>query len=269
MSVNDAVHRATSSRPLQWLARAGYPVSGLLHLLVGYIIARIAFGSGGDADQTGALAMLGSTAGGAVSLWIVAGGLFALALWRLAETVIGLRPGERVPEDPDGTVATDRLKALGLAVIYCALAVTAVQFALGAVRSGAERSVGLSARMMQSAVGTGVLVLIGVAVTAVGGYYVYKGAAKKFVDDLTVPGGPLIIGLGVFGHVAEGLVIAGAGVLVVVAALTSDPSQASGLDGAVKALGQEPFGMAFMIAAALGFAAHGLYTFALTRYARM
>ncbi|MGV0835739.1 DUF1206 domain-containing protein [Mycolicibacterium thermoresistibile] len=267
MSVNDAVHRATSSRSLQWVARAGYPVSGLLHLLIGYIILRIAFGLGGDADQTGALATVGRT--GAVSLWIVAFGLFALALWRLAETFVGLRPGEREPDDPDDTAATDRLKALGLAVLYCALAFTAVQFALGAVQRGSERSVGLSARMMQSVAGTVVLVLIGMAVVAVGGYYVYKGAAKKFIDDLTVPGGPVVIALGVFGHVAEGLVLAGAGVLVVSAALTSDPSQAAGLDGAVKALGQEPFGTAVMIAAALGFAAHGLYTFTLTRYARM
>lgn len=269
MSVNGAVHRATSSRPLQWVARAGYPVSGLLHLLIGYIILRIAAGLGGEADQTGALATLGRSAGGVVSLWIVAVGLFALALWRLAETLIGLRPGEREPHDPDDTGATDRLKALGLAGLYCALAFTAVQFALGAVQRGTERSVGLSARMMQSDAGTVVLVLIGVAIIAVGGYNVYKGATQKFLDDLTVPGGPLIIGLGTFGHVAEGLVLAGAGALVVGAALNSDPSRATGLDGAVKALGQEPFGKALMIAAALGFAAYGLYTLTLTRYARM
>jgi Domain of Unknown Function (DUF1206) len=34
---------------------AGYPVSGVLHLLVAYMIVRIALGSEGEADQTGAL----------------------------------------------------------------------------------------------------------------------------------------------------------------------------------------------------------------------
>jgi len=38
-------------------ARAGYVVSGLLHLAIGYLAIRIALGSGaGSADQSGALA---------------------------------------------------------------------------------------------------------------------------------------------------------------------------------------------------------------------
>jgi Domain of Unknown Function (DUF1206) len=38
-------------------ARAGYVVSGLLHLTIGYLAIRIALGSGGgNADQSGALA---------------------------------------------------------------------------------------------------------------------------------------------------------------------------------------------------------------------
>jgi hypothetical protein len=40
-------------------ARAGYVVSGLLHLTIGYLAIRIALGSGGGtADQSGALAAL-------------------------------------------------------------------------------------------------------------------------------------------------------------------------------------------------------------------
>src|ERR1700738_5651169 len=40
-------------------ARAGYVVSGLLHLIIGYLAIRIALGVGtGPADQSGALAAL-------------------------------------------------------------------------------------------------------------------------------------------------------------------------------------------------------------------
>jgi hypothetical protein len=40
-------------------ARAGYVVSGLLHLTIGYLAIRIALGSGGgSADQSGALASI-------------------------------------------------------------------------------------------------------------------------------------------------------------------------------------------------------------------
>jgi hypothetical protein len=76
------------------VARAGYPISGTLHLLVAYIIVRIAFGSTGDADQSGALTAIATTRGGIAALWVVAFGMSALALWRVAEALIGLHPYE-------------------------------------------------------------------------------------------------------------------------------------------------------------------------------
>jgi hypothetical protein len=54
-----------------------------------------------------------------------------------------------------------------------------------------------------------------------------------------------------------------------VATFLGQPAKASGLDGAVKALGSTRFGGAILTAAAVGFAAYGLYSFALTRYSRM
>jgi hypothetical protein len=86
--------RATDNSAFEYTARAGFAASGVLHLLVAYLILRIAFGSGGNADQSGALATIAKQAGGAVMLWIVAIGLLALGLWRVAEALIGSRPGE-------------------------------------------------------------------------------------------------------------------------------------------------------------------------------
>ncbi|VEG51749.1 protein of uncharacterised function (DUF1206) [Mycolicibacterium aurum] len=264
-----AVNRATGSRTVEWLARVGYPVSGLLHVLIAYIIVRIAFGLSGEADQTGALATLAAQPGGQVSLWVVAFGLFALAMWRLAETVVGLHPGEHTDADLRDTPLGNRLKALGLAVVYLALAFAAVQFALGVGRQGSDRAEGLSARLMQSGGGKVVLVGVGVAIAAFGGYFVYKGASRKFLRDLTVPGGLLITVLGVCGHVAEGVVLFAAGLLVVGASFLQDPTRATGLDSAVQALGETQFGQTILLVAATGFAAYGLYSFALTRYSRM
>jgi hypothetical protein len=69
--------------------------------------------------------------------------------------------------------------------------------------------------------------------------------------------------------VAEGIVLCLAGLLVIVAAVRVDPQQATGLDAAVKALGATQAGSVLLAFAALGFAAYGLYSFALARYARM
>lgn len=269
MSFKGAVNGATDSRVVQFVARAGYPVSGVLHLLVAYMIGRIAIGRDGEADQTGALATLATEGGGAVSLWIVAGGLIALAMWRLAETVLGLHPGECTDAHERDSPIINRLKAFGLALVYVAVATTAIQFALGARRSGSEQAAGLSARLMQSDGGRALLVVIGLAIAVIGGYLVYKGASRKFLEDLTVPCGRLITVLGVCGHVAEGAVLFAAGVSVMGATYLSDPARAAGLDGAVEAMGRSQLGPASLIAAATGFAAYGLYSFALARYSRM
>jgi hypothetical protein len=267
--VKGAVNRATGNRAVRIAARAGYPISGILHLVVAYIILRIALGSGGDADPSGALATIAHSGGGALALWIVAVGLIALAMWRLAETLLGLHPGEYSDADSRKSPVLNRLKALGLALVYCAVAFIAIQFALGASRRSSQQTAGLSARLMQSNGGKAILVVAGLVIFTIGGYYVYKGASKKFLNDLTVPGGRLLTALGICGHVAEGTVLCAAGLSIVLATFLSEPAKATGLDGAVKALGRAHFGEAILIVAATGFAAYGLYSLALTRYSRM
>jgi Domain of Unknown Function (DUF1206) len=122
---------------------------------------------------------------------------------------------------------------------------------------------------MQTGWGKAILIVVALGLIGVGGYHVYKGVAKKFLKDLRVSGGTGITAVGVTGYAAKGVVLAGAGVLVIVAMLQADPSKASGLDAAVKALGHAPFGKVLLIAAALGIAAFGAYSFVRARYGRM
>ncbi|WP_304108328.1 DUF1206 domain-containing protein [Mycolicibacterium bacteremicum] len=265
--VHGAVDRATDSDAFQYGARAGFAASGVLHLLLGYIILRLALGSGGNADQSGALATLAAQTGGKVMLWIAALGLFALGLWHLAEAVVGSKPSER--RGNDDSPAWKRAKSVGLAVANIAIAFSALRFAMGAGQSSGQQNSGLSAQLMQSGWGKAVLIVVGLGVLGVGGYHVYKGVSKKFFKDLQVSGGTGITAVGVAGYTAKGLVLAGAGILVVFATLQADPAKASGLDAAVKTLGQAPFGKFLLIIAALGIAAFGAYSFVRSRHGRL
>jgi hypothetical protein len=269
MEFKAAVNQATDNRALQRIARAGYLISGMLHLLVASIIVRIALGSSGEADQTGALATLASRPLGTPTLYVVTAGLIALAMWRLSESVLGLHPAEHSAAHKRDSPITHRLRAFGLALVYGAVAATAIQFAIGAQSRGSRQTAGLSARLLQSGGGKAVLVVVGLVIVVIGSYYAHKGATRKFLNDLNVDGGRLLTTLGVCGHVAEGLVLSAAGILLVAATILDDPAKATGLDGAVKALGSTRFGGLILIAAAAGFAAYGLYSLALTRYSRM
>jgi Domain of Unknown Function (DUF1206) len=143
------------------------------------------------------------------------------------------------------------VKSLGLAIVNAGLALSAIRFATGSGQSSGSQNAGTSARLMATIGGKLLLVVVGLVVIGVGGYHLYKGISKKF------------------GFTAKGLVLGGAGVLVIVATLTSDPAKAAGLDAAVKSLGQAPFGKFLLILAALGIAAYGAYCFVQARFARM
>jgi hypothetical protein len=252
-SLRGLAGKATDSDAFEYAARAGFTVSGVLHLVVAYIIVQIAFGSGGNADQSGALAALADQTGGALMLWLVAIGLVALGLWRIAEAIVGSKPGERTSRSGTDTPAWKRAKSLGLAVVNFAIAFSAIRFATGSGQQSSQQNAGLSAHMMQSGWGKAILVAV----------------ALGLVKDLRVAGGTAITATGITGYAAKGAVLAGAGVLVIIATLQAEPSKASGLDAAIKSLGHAPFGKVLLVTAAVGIAAFGAYSFVRSRHGRM
>jgi hypothetical protein len=250
------------------LARGGYVTSGLLHVIIGYLAIRIALGSGrGDADPSGALATVARQRGGRVALWFAATAFLFMALWRLVETALGRSTDPK----SQGVLAeaTDRAKAFALAVVYFAFAYSALGFARGAGKPSAQQNSTVSARLMQSGAGTVALFAVGVIIVAVGAYHVYKGVSRNFLDDLKGGSSDLGRRLGIVGYIAKGLTLAVAGVLVIVAVSRSQPDKATGLDGALKALGAQPFGTVLLISAGVGIATYGLFSFVMARDTKM
>ncbi|MXP19936.1 DUF1206 domain-containing protein [Gordonia sp. HNM0687] len=263
------VDRVTDSPWFERAARAGYIVTGLLHLLIAYIVVRIAFGDGGSADNSGALAVFAGEPGGQVALWVAAVAFVALALWRLAEAILGGKANESGSGDDGLSGWFDRGKALALCILYFGLAWSAANFAMGSGESSGRQNASMSARLMQHTGGKVLLVIVGLVILAVGGYFVYKGVTRNFLDDLRRGGGEIVTTTGIIGYAAKGVVIGGAGVLVIVAAIRADPTKAAGMDAAVKTLAGLPAGQLLLILAAIGLAAYGVYCFVMSRWARM
>ncbi|WP_279105310.1 DUF1206 domain-containing protein [Gordonia paraffinivorans] len=269
-SLTGAVDRATDSSWFERVARAGHAVSGLVHLLIAYIIVRLAFGDGGSADQSGALGMFADSTGGRIALWVATVAFAGLALWRFAEAIVGPHPTEPGRGDNDGLEDwVDRGKAFSVGLVFVGFAWTAARFAMGGGTSSGEQNAGLTARLMESGAGKFVVVVAGLVIIGVGGYHVYKGVRRKFLDDLTISGDRGATVAGVIGYCGKGTVLVGTGVLVLVAVATADPSKASGLDATVKSLSGLPAGQVLMLLAAAGIAAYGVYCYWLTHFARM
>ena len=252
------------SKGFQRAARAGYAVSGLLHILIGWIAIHLALtasssGGGGSADQEGALSQLGQAPWGAVLLWFAVVAFAALAAWQATDAVVVSGEG----------AAGKRVAAIAKAVVYLALAVLAWKVVQG---SGSE-SGSAAEPFMSSGLGRVGVAVAGAVVVGVGVYLVYKGLSRKFVEELgsgtTGATGHGVIVVGVVGHVAKGAALVVMGVLFIVGAIQADPEKASGLDVALRTLAELPFGKVLLAVIALGFAAYGLYSFARARHARM
>ncbi|WP_062519664.1 DUF1206 domain-containing protein [Demequina silvatica] len=261
-SATSSARSGTSGDVWEKAARAGYAVSGVLHLVLGFLIVRIGLGSNAEADQTHALASVGDNPAGTVVLWLAAVAFLALGLWQLADA---FRAGA------DGK---DRAKSAGKAVMYVALAFTAASVAMGSGgKNGDQQAQGFAATLMEAPAGRALVGAVGVGIIGAAIYHVVKGARKKFLEDLkALPGRELgtgVLWLGRVGYIAKGVALGVVGILFVSAALTANAQKAKGIDGAVEWLLGAPGGPVVVVLVGLGFAAYGLYSFARARYARM
>jgi hypothetical protein len=254
-SARAPLRKAANSRPVEVLARVGYAVNGLLHGLIGGLAIAVALGAGEDADQSGALSALAANPAGAALLWVVVIGLGALGLWSLLQLAL-------VRESDSKRRWTRRLKEGGKAAAYLALAATAARFATGGSADSQEQTQDFSAGLLAQPFGVALLLLVALLVIGIGVYFIVKGVRKTFLDDIREPGGTAGQAtevLGMVGFVAKGIALVVVGILFAVAAFTTDPERATGLDGALKALSDLPFGVAVLIAIGTGFLAYGLF----------
>ncbi|AZH84030.1 DUF1206 domain-containing protein [Plantibacter sp. PA-3-X8] len=268
-AADQAAGTAQNSTTLRTLARTGHAVNGLLHVLIGGIAISIALsgagggsGGGGDADQSGALKTLAGTPGGIVIIWVVAVGLFALGLWTAMSAFL-------VRESDTRKRWSKRISTAGRAIAYLAVGSTALTFALGGSQDSSQSSQGLTATLLSSPGGVFVVIVVGLVVIGIGGFFVFKGVTRKFLEDVHPPTGTTkraVVVLGVVGWVAKGVALVTVGILFIVAAATQDPEKASGMDGAISALAALPFGVVILLVVGVGLIAYGLFCGARARW---
>lgn len=255
-SVSSRLRSVGDHPALGYLARLGYAVNGLLHGLIGVLAITVATGGGQSADQSGALTALSGTPGGAILLWVTVVGLAGLGVWEIVEALLARGSDARHRWQ-------NRLKEGGKALAYLAIAATALGYARGGgEKSSSQQTRDFTASALASPGGIALLVAIGALVVGIGIYFLRKGARKKFLSDINRPTGEIGRAselLGMVGYIAKGVALVVVGVLFGVAALTADPNQATGLDGALKALVGLPFGVFLLSAVGVGFLAYGLY----------
>ncbi|OUM43410.1 DUF1206 domain-containing protein [Arthrobacter sedimenti] len=264
---SDAAEEAVNSKGFELAARAGYVAAGFLHFLIGLIALGLATGGSGSADQSGAIGQMAGSPGGTFLLWFCFIGCIALALFQLSEVFLGAKGAS------DKDKLKFRLKSGGQAVIYAVIGATFGKYALGGSSNSSSSTKSLTASLMSNPAGAALLLAVGVGILAVAGYFIYSGGTRRFLKKLTgLPGGSAgsaVVALGTAGYIAKGIALGVLGILVIVATVTNDPEKSTGLDGALKALRDQPFGPWLLGAVALGLMAYGVFMVVRSKYQRM
>ncbi|HEX3978361.1 MAG TPA: DUF1206 domain-containing protein [Solirubrobacteraceae bacterium] len=260
--------RGSSGREgLHALARMGLVARGLVYGVIGILAFKLAVGAGGKTtSQSGAFQTIAREPFGEVLLIALAIGLAAYAIWRLIEGVAGSRP------DDDGALKR-RVSAIGSAIAYAALCVTAVKIIAGAhTSSGSPKPA--AAGVLGWPGGPVIVAVAGLVVVGVGAYQGYKGIARTFLEDARTDRmgqgtQTTFTALGVVGHVARAVTFLLIGYGLIKAAFDYSARSAVGLDGALQKLAHTAAGPLLLGIVALGFIAFALYSIVDARYHRV
>ena len=265
-----AAREAESSTVFELFARAGYVANGIVHLLLGVIVLVITFGGDGEGDQAGAFKALAAAPIGVILLWLMAVALCALGLWLAAEGILA----RDLSGDAKGAARKwgRRAAEWGQALVFVGLGVLAAYVALGA-RPDGEKAAELASRgLLYLWGGSIVLALVGVGFVIGGIAFVVMGLLRSFRKRLRIPEGRrgrTITVMGVIGFVAKGVALLIVGVLLVIAAVRTEPRTAGGLDGAVQAILDLALGPLLAAIVGAGFIAYGVFTVFRARLAHM
>lgn len=256
--VKQVSRQAGNNPALETLARVGYAVNGVLHIMIGVIALQLAWASAASsADQTGALGALADNTFGRITLWVAVIGWLGLAIWQITDAISG------------SFETSERLKSAAKAVLYLALSWTAFDFAKGSKSSGKQQTTDFTASLMSKPFGVWLVALVGLAIIGVGVYHVVKGWKQTFLRDLETHPGEFIIKAGRVGYIAKGIALGIVGGLFVLAAVRHDPKEARGLDGALRNLLGAPAGQLLLTLVAVGLIAFGIYCFGRSRHAEV
>lgn len=264
-TVKHAARAAKDSTVFRRVARAGFVVLGVIHIIIGAIAISIAAGGSGDADQDGAMERIRDNPIGGLLLLGVAVGLIALAGWQIASAFLAADPAETKKWGR-------RTKLLGISAAYLVIGGMAFVYAIGGHAESEEASKTLSQVVLAAPGGVALLVGIGLGVIGVGVGFLVGGVARSFEKLIDLPTEPArggIVALGVIGYLGKGVAVGVTGMLFVVAAVTQDPEKAAGLDAALHSLLTLPLGGLVLGAVGAGFAVYGVFCIVRARFARM
>jgi hypothetical protein len=262
--------RAGQSPWVERLGRLGLVAKGILYAVVGILAVKVALGGREESpDKSGALNTIAHQPFGRGLLMLLALGLVAYALWRLAQGFL-----DRDNEGEDAKGLAKRGSAIARAGWYGLLAGLTIDRIVSARDSAGSNEQQTTAGVFDLPLGRYLVYGAGLAFLGAAGFNAYRAVTCKFnkklkTHEMNDAEEAAATGVGILGHLARAVVFTLIGLFLLKAAWQFDPNEARGLDGALMELAQQPYGALLLGAVAAGLMAYALYCFVQARYRRI
>jgi Domain of Unknown Function (DUF1206) len=254
---------------IEWLARVGFLVKGVLYMVIGALAVQVAAKAGGRVTGTrGALTTVLGQPFGRTLLLVAAIGLLGYAAWRILQ---GLLDPDRHGHDWRGLTIRATFVVRGL--VHAALGWQAFRLYRGLSGSSGTSEREVATEAFQWPLGDWLVVLAGLGLIGFAGQQVYAAITCRLernldVEQLRREAGEWAVGLSRFGVAARAVVFALVGWALVVAGWFRDPSEVGTTASSFRTLAAQPGGLGRWLlgVTAAGFVAYGFYEIIHARY---
>jgi hypothetical protein len=255
------------------LARLGFYTKGFLFIVIGILAVMVATGQpGGElADPSGALETIAQARYGKWLLIIFIVGAVGHGIWNI------LRGAADIDNAGGGWQGIiKRIAAVGIGIFYLGLALTAwsIVVAERIVERNGEIPRTFAAILLALPLGASLMFLIGVGIVVAGVHECYSGVTGKYKENYRLFAAEnkqrrIITALGLLSFTARALLLGLVGYFFISAAISHNPNDAAGLDGALAALAQTYHGKTILFVTATGLVCHGVLSLYEARYRRL
>ena len=266
MPTVDASTKAQATDGLVKVGRVALATQGVLYVVMGLLAVALSRGDhGSTASQKGAIASVARQPFGRALLVVLAVGLIAHALWRLALAIRG-EPGSE-----DGGSVAKRIGNLWRVGVYVSFTVVAVHILTRSASGGGQNPKRSTATVLGWPGGRWLVIGVGLAVLGDAGWNAYKGVTRKFADNLDLSrlderARQVVRTVGTTGYLARAGAFALIGWFLLKAGRHHDANQTEGLDGALRRLAATSYGPTLLLLLALGLILFGAFRFLDARF---
>lgn len=275
-AAGETIAAGRTGRWLRGVSQFGLVSRAVVYLLVGYLALRLALAVHGRSAEpvsgAGAVQEAARHPWGQASLLLLAVGFASYALAQLVEAVFR-------PQHAASSFGRWRQRALSAwgCLLYSAFCVSTIALLLafrrpaGTARSEQLQDTELTAALLRTATGRGLLFLIGSLVVVAGVELGRRSVRLTFQERFTTQLRPRLFGvtvraLGAFGCLARAIVCVLVGAFIVKAAVLGNPRDTKGLDATFRSVARSANGAFSLAALAIGMFSYGLYCLLEARY---